>query len=174
MEGVAGVDYFFLECMPSIQNKFLTSIMIFLSTINNKGVIWILLSLGLLLNTKTKRDAIVLVSALIVVTILGEGIIKHLVMRERPFVTWDLPLLIHAPKGYSFPSGHTASSMAVVGIFLLRIKKHSFFITLLALGISFSRLYLQVHYLTDVLAGILLGFVTAYGVDKFFKEIWKE
>lgn len=168
------LDYFFLECMSLIQNEILTPIMIFLSTSNNKGAIWILLCLIFLFDQKTKKDSIVLITALLVVTILGEGLIKHLVMRERPFVTWDLPLLFKAPKGYSFPSGHTASSMAVLGIFLLRIKKYRSFVALLAIGISFSRLYLQVHYLTDVVAGALLGFVTAYGVNEFFKKIWKE
>lgn len=168
------MDYFFLECMSSIQTEILTPIMIFLSTSNDKGAIWILLCLIFLFNSKTRKDSIVLITALLVVTILGEGLIKHLIMRERPFVTWDLPLLLKAPKGYSFPSGHTASSMAVLGIFLLRIKRYCSFVALLAIGISFSRLYLQVHYLTDVLGGVLLGFATAYGVNQFFKRIWKE
>lgn len=168
------MDYFFLECMSSIQTEILTPIMIFLSTSNDKGAIWILLCLIFLFNSKTRKDSIVLITALLVVTILGEGLIKHLIMRERPFVTWDLPLLLKAPKGYSFSSGHTASSMAVLGIFLLRIKRYCSFVALLAIGISFSRLYLQVHYLTDVLGGVLLGFATAYGVNQFFKRIWKE
>lgn len=168
------MDIAFFEWMGTIHSQWLTPWMIALSTMNNKGVVWIILCLLLFVPKSTRRFAIVLGAGLIVVTIFGEGLIKHLVMRPRPFITFNKEILINHPRGYSFPSGHTASSMTVLGIFYLRMRKYLLPIALLAVGISFSRLYLQVHYLTDVLAGTLLGFVVAYGVDAYFKKVWKE
>lgn len=167
------MDLAFFQWVQTVHSQWLTPWMIALSTMNNRGVVWILLCLLLLIPKSTRRFAVVLGAGLIVVTILGEGLIKHLVMRPRPFITFDREIFIKSPEGYSFPSGHTASSMTVLGIFYLRMKKYLFPITLLAIGISFSRLYLQVHYLTDVLGGTILGFVVAYGVDACFKKIWK-
>lgn len=73
---------------------------------------------------------------------------------------------------YSFPSGHTASSFAVVGAFTKMIHNKRIIIPLviLACGIAFSRLYLMVHYTTDILGGILLGLVSARIAYKYFMK----
>ena len=79
--------------------------------------------------------------------LMGEIIIKHIVKRVRPCHTLDDDeQLIDRPRFYSFPSGHTTASFAMVGVALM-----------LAMLIAFSRIYLRVHYLTDVIAGMILG-----------------
>ena len=90
---------------------------------------------------------------------MGEIIIKHIVKRVRPCHTLDDDeQLIDRPRFYSFPSGHTTASFAMVGVALMRCKVITFMpILMLAMLIAFSRIYLRVHYLTDVIAGMILG-----------------
>ena len=91
--------------------------------------------------------------------LMGEIIIKHVVKRIRPcHHLEDDEQIINRPKYYSFPSGHATASFSVVGVALLRCDTGVLLpIILLASLIAFSRLYLRVHYLTDVVAGVLLG-----------------
>ena len=91
--------------------------------------------------------------------VMGEGLIKHVVKRIRPCHSLDDDeQLINRPRFYSFPSGHTTASFAMVGVSVLRCQVITFVpIIILASLISFSRIYLRVHYLTDVIAGVLLG-----------------
>ena len=91
--------------------------------------------------------------------LMGEIIIKHIVKRVRPCHTLDDDeQLIDRPRFYSFPSGHTTASFAMVGVALMRCKVITFMpILMLAMLIAFSRIYLRVHYLTDVIAGMILG-----------------
>ena len=73
-------------------------------------------------------------------------------------IIWWLITLPFLPRFYSFPSGHTTASFAMVGVSLLRCRVITFVpIIILAALISFSRIYLRVHYLTDVIAGVILG-----------------
>ena len=89
---------------------------------------------------------------------MGNLTIKPLVGRLRPFyIVHDIKLLIPEPYGYSFPSGHALSSFAASTVIFLNNKKLGLIALILAIMIAFSRLYLYVHYLSDVLVGALLG-----------------
>ena len=113
--------------------------------------------------------------ALILSTILGEGILKHVVQRVRP--SEDIPavnLLIAKPLSYSFPSGHTASSFAVAGVLAKYFKDYAIEFLGLASLIAFSRLYLYVHYPTDVLAGIILGLICSRIIIYMFSRVSKD
>lgn len=110
----------------------------------------------------TKKDYRVLgqtiLIALVITTIIGEGIIKNIVKRKRPFYgDDDKELLISRPITYSFPSGHTASSFAVATVFIKTDNAASLEIMLLACLIAFSRIYLGVHYPSDVIGGGIIG-----------------
>lgn len=85
-----------------------------------------------------------------------------------PFIKHSFDVIINHPISYSFPSGHTASSFTVLGIFLFGIKKYRVSCFILAFLIAFSRLYLGVHYFTDVLGGAVLGLVDAYLVYRLY------
>ncbi|MBG0765902.1 MAG: phosphatase PAP2 family protein, partial [Tissierellales bacterium] len=67
---------------------------------------------------------------------------------------------------YSFPSGHTTSSFAASISILIKKRKIGFGFVFLALGIAFSRLYLMVHYPSDIIGGIVLGLICAFAADK--------
>ena len=140
------------------RNKTFDKIMPIITSAGNLGIIWIVISVLLI----TKKDYRVLgqtiLIALVITTIIGEGIIKNIVKRKRPFYgDDDKELLISRPITYSFPSGHTASSFAVATVFIKTDNAASLEIMLLACLIAFSRIYLGVHYPSDVIGGGIIG-----------------
>ena len=85
-------------------------------------------------------------------------ILKNAVARIRPFdVNPAVELLIAKPGDYSFPSGHTAASFAAVTALYLAKEKYWYLALILSIAIAFSRLYLYVHYPTDILGGLVVG-----------------
>ena len=147
-----------VEFIQRFQSASVNRIMIFFSEINNIGLIWIILSLILILKNETRHLGIIILLSLIVTSILGEGILKNIIKRPRPYISYDnIKLLIPPPSSYSFPSGHVSSSFAVFGVFYFLNLRYKWPIFIVAFLISFSRIYLGVHYLTDILGGIILG-----------------
>lgn len=153
------LDFIQLTMQNEVFDQFWSGI----TYLGDVGAIWIVLIVILLLRPKTRRLGIVCAISFLCSFLLTNVVLKNLVGRTRPFYLVDIPLLIKAPSGYSFPSGHASSSFAVAFVFLAektsigRIKLYHF-VMLLASLIAFSRLYLYVHYPTDVLAGILIGY----------------
>ena len=137
---------------------FLDAVMPWISRICDHGEIWILLAAVLLLLRKHRWTGMSLSCALILDLICCNIVLKPLVGRIRPFlVNTAVELLTAPPADASFPSGHTAASFAAV--FALRASGSPLWkpALVLAAGIAFSRLYLYVHWPTDVLGGILVG-----------------
>lgn len=157
-----------------VHNSFMDKTMPFISFMGNGGFIWILISVILVFQKKYRKVGIMLAITLIVVALLGECIIKNIVQRNRPFLEVNsLKLIIKAPNSYSFPSGHTASSFAAALILTLSFKKYGIPFFLLAVLIAFSRVYLFVHYPSDVIGGIILGIFSACIIYKLFSRAWK-
>lgn len=150
-----------LNAIQGIRNPLLDQIMVALTTLGNKGIIWILLAVFLLARKKTRRAGFVVSAALCLDLLFCNVLLKPLVARTRPCdVNTAVQLLISRPADFSFPSGHTAASFAAVSAFWAAGKKKFSLVLLpLALLIAFSRLYLYVHYPTDVLGGAVVGIV---------------
>ena len=153
-----------------IQNQFRTSfgdfVMPLISKLGNGGIIWLVLSGLLCVFPKYRKASVTMLTALALDVLLCNVMLKPLVGRMRPFtVNTGVELLINAPKDFSFPSGHTAASFAAA--FALLFVKNKLWIPsmILASLIAFSRLYLYVHYPTDVLAGILLGLIVSVAAN---------
>ncbi|MDO4616241.1 MAG: phosphatase PAP2 family protein [Lachnospiraceae bacterium] len=162
-----------------LRNDVLTPIMSGITTLGDHGQFWIILELILLLaagltqliNRKKQertnpflRPALGCLAAMLLSFLFCNVLLKNLVARTRPYEVIDgLILLAKKPKDYSFPSGHTSLSFACAAALLFTIPKQQHWIavllTILAALIGFSRLYLGVHYPTDVLAGLILGCV---------------
>ena len=156
------IDYAILWWIQEyIVCHWLTPLMKFLSTANNRGTIWILIAFLLVCFKRTRYLGITVGVSLIVVTLLNNQVIKSLVLRPRPFTGAEIDLLISAPHDTSFPSGHTASSFAAAMTIFLKEKKLGAMAFALAFLISFSRLYFFVHFPSDVLAGALEGILVA-------------
>lgn len=140
------------------KNKYLDKTMIWITVSGDLGIIWIIISFFLLTKEKHMKVGIMMLLSIALASILGEGILKHIVKRKRPFIRNRLiELLIAEPSTYSFPSGHTASSFAAATVFVNTNMALSSAIVVLAVLISFSRVYLRVHYLSDVIGGAILG-----------------
>ena len=123
----------------------------------NHGEIWIVLAAVLLAVKRYRRQGLAVGCALVTDLVLCNLILKPLVGRVRPFVVHPVALLIPPPTDASFPSGHTAASFAAV--FALKASGSPLWKPALAVAVAmaFSRLYLYVHWPSDVLGGALVG-----------------
>ena len=165
-----------LDAIQTIRTPILDRLMCLITSLGSAGRVWILLAVILLIRPKTRKSGAIILTALVVNLILCNGILKNLVGRTRPFdVNTSVSILINKPRDFSFPSGHTAVSFAAVAALFFSGEKKLWKISLVAaVLIAFSRLYLYVHYPTDVLAGALLGvFIGIFAcflVDKIYKR----
>lgn len=127
------------------------------------GLFWIVLSLIMLFFKATRKCAVCALAAIALGFLVGELGLKNIVCRPRPYQVFpqQVQLLISAPGGYSFPSGHTVSSFAVATVYFCHSKKWGSLALVLAALIGFSRVFLFVHWPTDVLAGVVLGVAAA-------------
>lgn len=158
------IELSILDWIQTLHTPFLDKIMVFITRLGDAGIIWIVMSLVLLLIPKTRKSGVIMVAALIVDVLLCNVVLKNLVARTRPYdVNTGVQLLVARLHDYSFPSGHTAASFAsVAALYLAGEKKLWKPVLVLACLIATSRLYLYVHYPTDVLGGILVGVVSGY------------
>ena len=148
----------------------------FITRLGNAGIIWIILTLVLLLIPKTRKTGVIMTAALLVDLVLCNLLLKNLVARTRPFdVNTAVQLLVAKPRDYSFPSGHTAASFAsVTALYLAGEKKMWKAALVLAVLIALSRLYLYVHYPTDIIGGVVFGSLSGYLGYKIVEWIQKK
>ena len=151
-----------LDALQTIHNPVLDALMCVITRLGDAGMIWILLCIVLLVMPKTRKSGMVLLAALLVDLLICNVILKPTIQRIRPFdVITDIELLVKRPLDYSFPSGHTAASFtSVMALYLAGEKKLWIPALVLAVLIAFSRLYLYVHYPTDVLGGMIIGVIS--------------
>lgn len=137
-----------------------------LSWIGDYGALWILLALLLLAYKPSRPMGVTVLGALLLSLLVSNGLLKNLIARARPFNFVSLPMLVPPPTDFSFPSGHTSAAFATLGVFLIikPWRHHKGYllatgaIAVIAIGMAFSRLYLFVHFPTDILAGAIIGF----------------
>ncbi|WP_072986309.1 phosphatase PAP2 family protein [Clostridium cavendishii] len=161
-----------LDIQQVFKTPFLDKSMPIITSLGNAGIFWIVISLILICTKKHRYIGILCLCSLIITSFLGEVIIKNIVQRNRPFIFLDnVKLLITPPNSYSFPSGHTAASFTSAAMLSHFFKKYRIIFFALAITIAFSRLYLLVHYPSDVLVGMLLGLFGYFATIKLFKLI---
>lgn len=137
------------------------------------GILWIVIGVSLTISKRFRPYGITLLLALIITAFIGNIVIKPLVARDRPFIADpNFNLIIQGPSSFSFPSGHSASSFAAaVIVCFMPIKRYwKFGACLVAFLIAFSRLYLFVHYPSDVLTGALLGILIGLALGFLLKR----
>lgn len=148
--------------------SFLTPVMNVLAFLGKGGWAFIVLGVIFLLFKKTRRAGVCVLFALLIGAILTNVILKNAIARPRPFVDsqkynewWQF---VGSPfeKEWSFPSGHVTATMAsMTALFLTLNKKWSWVFFIFALLMGFDRIYLMVHYASDVLAGFIVGGLSA-------------
>ena len=167
------IELSILDWIQTLHTPFLDKIMVFITRLGDVGIIWIVLSIVLLLIPKTRKSGAVMVAALVVDVLLCNIVLKNLVARTRPYdVNTGVHLLVAKLHDYSFPSGHTAASFTAVVALSFAGEKRAWKAALgLACLIAFSRMYLYVHYPTDVLGGVLVGILAGYGGYRVVKAL---
>jgi undecaprenyl-diphosphatase len=147
-------------CSMKLKNKYFDRAMPFITHCNDYGIIYVSLILSSIIFKYRTDVAAKLFIALALGFSLGAGLLKHLIVRYRPICkNPDYKLLVKTPKTSSFPSGHTTSSFAVFGVFWGLDSKLVYIFLGIAILIAFSRLYLYLHYPSDVVVGIILGLI---------------
>lgn len=170
---ITNIDFNILNFIQdNIRNGALDWIMPRISALGNAGIVWIVISIILLSIKKYRKCGITLVIGLLMGVLVGNIILKPLVARPRPcWVNSDIALLIASPKDFSFPSGHTLSSFIAAIILFKENKKFGYLAMALAILIAFSRMYLYVHFPSDILAGIVLAIAIAFASIKINRRL---
>lgn len=148
---------FFIE--ENISCKFLDFLMPKITMFGNFGMTWIIFSIILICIKKYRKYGILMLVGMLAGVLAGNIILKNIIARPRPCWIESVHLLINNPSDYSFPSGHTLSSVIGACIMTAANRKFGFFAIPLSIIIAFSRLYVCVHFPTDVLGAAILGIV---------------
>ena len=171
---------FLLYIQEYIRSDFLNPIMKVLTHSGDKGILLIVLILAFLIIPRTRAIGIMSTISIVIEALLNNVLLKNLIARTRPYDEIDL---VGKQSDYSFPSGHTGAAFAVAGAMLvvalfglpmiektgefkredpsLTFKLISVILIMYATLLAFSRMYVGVHYPTDVLCGLLLGLGTS-------------
>lgn len=163
--------------------SFLDAVMPAVTTLGDAGIFWIALAVVLMVIPRTRRIGISMAAALVIGLVVCNLTLKPLMARMRPYdyqlthFGKAIPLIIATPHDYSFPSGHTIASFeGAIALFLYN-RKWGIPALILAGLIAFSRLYLYVHYPTDVLASMVLALGIAvfskWATEKAFAKLKK-
>lgn len=155
---------FLLFLQEIVRHPWLDVFFTFITKLGNAGWIWILAAVILFASKKHRREGITVLLALCIGFVATNLLLKNIVARARPYTLLQgLEILISEPSDYSFPSGHTCSSFAAA-LAMLKVsdKKLGIAACILAVLIAFSRMYIGVHYPSDVLAGALIGAFSAF------------
>ena len=172
-ESITSADLGILAAIPRTQ--FLDRIMPVITVIGDNGIIPIIIALILICIPKTRKTGIAMGIAFALGGIFGNLLLKNIVARTRPYDVVDgIKLLVPALSDYSFPSGHTLVCFEAATAFVRERKYIGICAYVIASAVAYSRLYLYVHYPTDVLAGIILGIIfgitASYLVDELLRR----
>ncbi len=178
IEWITNLDVTVLDWIQNnLRCDFLDAVVPYITSLGDKGLFWILVAVVLLVFKKTRKTGLMVGVALLIGLILGNGLLKNVIARTRPY---DMPgaeidLLVSRLSDFSFPSGHTLASFEAAVVLLIRDKRLGIPAMVLAVTIALTRLYLYVHFPTDVLAGAILGtlfaFLAVYIVDKSWNAV---
>lgn len=165
MEAILNLDFSILNWIQNnIASPFCDTFFELVTHLGDGAYFWFAIALVSLFFKKTRKMGICMVLAIILGSLMCNVTIKPLVARPRPFTYPQAmlaveDLLIKKPSEFSFPSGHTTSCFAAATAILLHNKKWGIGALVIAALVGFSRMYLYVHFPTDVLVGVIVGAV---------------
>ncbi len=168
-------DLSVFQWIQSVQNEFFDALMVGITTLGNGGAVFIAIGLVLLFTKKYRKAGLAVIVALLVMLLCNDLFLKEFFARPRPFNLLETdpekydfwgkgyiyPELISKPTSFSFPSGHTASAFAAAMALLWHNRKIGVPVTIFSVLMGFSRIYVEVHYCTDVIAGVVSGTICA-------------
>ena len=157
------LEFQILNLIANMRTDLLDTILPMISSFGDKGIGWIVLSVILICIPRYRKAGITMGLALIFCLLIGNMTLKPLIARPRPYTYFpEMTLLIAPLADFSFPSGHTFASFASATALFLYHKKAGIAAYILAAIIAFTRLYLYVHFPSDVIAGMLLGIFSGW------------
>ncbi|MQN02125.1 MAG: phosphatase PAP2 family protein [bacterium LCO1.1] len=163
-------EFNILYWFQSLHHPVLDPIEKFITMLGSGGIFWILLTIAIIIFVKDKRVGLTCMLALAAEAILVL-ILKNTVRRSRPiWIDPTVKMIVKIPKDYSFPSGHSAAGFSVAVSIFCYNKKWGTAAIVLASLIALSRLYLFVHFPTDVMVGTMIGIVMALLMNYFVKK----
>jgi undecaprenyl-diphosphatase len=150
---------FLLFLQEYVRQPYLNIFFKTITHLGDSGIIWIVLCLLLLISKRHRKEGMGVLVALVIGFVVTNLLLKNLVARPRPYtLLQELTILVNRPSDFSFPSGHACSSFAAaLTMFRLSNKRIGVPALLLAVLIAFSRLYVGVHFPSDVMVGALIG-----------------
>ena len=186
-EFIVNIDVAIYQFVDSIMNPVLNVIMTFITHLGDTpGIIWFILGLGLLIPRKTRKLGILLFAGLAFASVINNLCLKEIIERPRPYnlepEVWKnagyeyiWPNLIKKSDSWSFPSGHTSTSIGAGFALLLGCRKKELGIGIpafiISLLIGFSRIYVHVYYPTDVIVGALIGLLSGLAMYLVFTKL---
>ena len=166
---MTALDFAILQYIQQhIANPLLDYVMIAITHLGDYGIMWIALCVILLAMPKTRRSGVMLAVAMVAGLVICNIVLKNAIARPRPFMVDSFPILINPPMGYSFPSGHSCNSFVAATVIGMNYKRYRTVAFVMALLIAFSRVYLYVHYPSDVIAGAAIGAGIGYITVRLF------
>lgn len=154
-----------LWIQENLRADWLTPFVLFYTKLGGLGRIWIAASLIFLCFRKTRRAGAAGLTALVFSLCLNNICLKRMIARIRPYeVIEGLELIGRKATDFSFPSGHTGSSFAAASAFFWTLPKGKgrWILVFAAILMAFTRLYIGIHYPTDIIGGMITGLVCGY------------
>lgn len=165
------LEFDILYALQEIHNPIFDKIMLFITSLGDDGILWLGIGVICLCFKKHRKMGMQLLLSMLCTFILGNLILKNVFARPRPCdIDTAVTLLLSRPHGHSFPSGHSINSMVAAVALFLNNKKIGIPAVIIASLIGFSRLYLFVHFPTDVLGGFAIAILVAIAVDYGFRK----
>ena len=160
--------------IANLRNPVFDFLMPIITLFGDAGIFWIACALVMIIIPKTRKVGLAMGLALLMGLLLCNLTLKPLIARPRPYVFFEhiAMYLTSGESDFSFPSGHTIASFEAATALLIGNKKLGIPAMILAVLIAFSRLYLCVHYPTDVLASVVLGIGLALLATFLVKKGW--
>lgn len=156
-----------------LTNPFLDTVMPYISSLARHGEFWILIALVLVCFKKTRKAGVAMGIAMACGYLIGNMGMKNLFARTRPYDVVEVDLLVAKLHDFSFPSGHTLVSFEAATALWFYHRKWGVAALVLAALIGLSRLYLFVHYPTDVLVGAVLGIGIGLAACVLTDRLWR-
>ena len=152
---------------------FMDSLMSAVSLLCTADIVWFILAAVLTYRKDTRRIGVTMILALVISIVICNGILKPTVARIRPYDEFGVSLIVPASTEFSFPSGHTTGVTVVTAILLKHFRGWGYLMSIFAILVMFSRMYLFMHYPTDILGGIAVGMASvalSYAIMAYVKR----
>lgn len=171
LDTILQLDGELLLAIQTLHQGWLDPLVSFYTKLGDAGLLWIALSLAMLFFKPTRRAGALALCAMILGLIVTNLTIKPLISRPRPWLDWPIDPLVVENDPNSFPSGHTCAAFAAAMVWVRTLpqKRDRVIVAVMAVLMGLSRLYVGVHYPTDVLAGAVIGSLCAWAAWKAFQ-----